>query len=85
MNEVKKEAEMITQVIRKIMLLGLKKKKNDKITSQESYEILYEINGVFKYLVEKLQGIKNQETSYWIKPFQQIQKGFDTYHIFLHK
>jgi len=51
------------------MLLGLKKKKNDKITSKESYEILYEINGVFKYLVEKLQGIKHPETSFWIKPF----------------
>ena len=33
MSEVKQEAEMITQVIRKIMLLGLKKKKNDKVTS----------------------------------------------------
>lgn len=45
---------MITQVIRKITLLGLKKKKNDKVTSQEAYEILYEMNGVFKYLIEKM-------------------------------
>ena len=33
--------------------------RNDKVTSQEAYEILYEMNGVFKYLIEKLGSIKN--------------------------
>ena len=36
--------------------------RHDKVNSEEAYDILHEMNGVLKYLIEKLESNKDKET-----------------------